>query len=393
MVSLAITLMILVDAFSAKYLSREYMPFVFSLGEEGFSTTVKPMFAFKGIETTIFTGMWPDRHGVWTEMSFNGGCNSSRISTIFKTIVRLSDMIHNDKIRKLTRIGGEILFGGTTSRLTPNIIPAEALSYFEPSQKKAIYEEGSIDSIPTFFDILRGNKINFAFIEPPFLTGDEGIIDKVKGFESKERTQFWYVKFNKLDKEGHIHGPNPTQFKESLRRIDGYVEQLVREVTALGDINILICTDHGMSKVSKYVDILQGLQYLRARMYKDYITFLDSTIARFWFFDKTVKGEIEEYLNSLASGHILSSQERKALRIPDDVRNGEMIYVMDEGQVIYPDFWSGTRVVKGMHGYAYSKTEEASPVLIANGSMAQYCDKVPVHYTDIFSLLINSLGL
>jgi hypothetical protein len=115
-------------------------------------------------------------------------------------------------------------------------------------------------------------------------------------------------------------------------------------------------------------------------------------MARFWFFNDRARSEIEDYLMKLSHGWVLSDQEFKDLHIPLDRRYGECIFVMDEGKMIYPDFWSGSRKAKGMHGYAIPKSNEATPILILNKEISQHCKKNKgFTYVDIFSILQESL--
>jgi hypothetical protein len=60
--------------------------------------------------------------------------------------------------------------------------------------------------------------------------------------------------------------------------------------------------------------------------------------------------------------------------------------------MIYPDFWSGSRKAKGMHGYALPQSNEAIPILILNNEISQYYNKdKAITYVDIFSILQESL--
>ncbi|MGI8832749.1 MAG: alkaline phosphatase family protein [Nitrososphaeraceae archaeon] len=56
--------MVCIDAFSRAYISKEYTPFLSGLASRGVATSLSPLFAFRGIETTMFTGVWPEVHGI-----------------------------------------------------------------------------------------------------------------------------------------------------------------------------------------------------------------------------------------------------------------------------------------------------------------------------------------
>ncbi len=365
-----------------------------SVQKEGELKVLKPMFAFKGIETTIFTGLWPNIHGVWTELVFadDGNSNLNRLS---RTIIRISDIIGNDKIRKMARIAPEIVFRGTKSRLTPNVIPVEALNFFRPAMKKAIHEQGAIDSIPTLFDILRVNNMKFRFIEPPYFGGDKGVLTRTKSLSSQDSTNLWYLKLNRLDKEGHLNGPFPEKFRKSILSMDSTVEQIINAFNCIADeLNVIIFADHGMSSVINYLDVLGLLRKLPFRIYKDYIVFVDSTVVRFWFHNKETRREIVQYLSTIPEGHVLTEEERAKLRIPRDRYHGEIIFALNEGCVAYPDFWSGARIVSGMHGFAYSKQASSSAACIVNGNMKSHFPvEDQIEYTQLFPSILSSLRI
>ncbi len=384
------TVIILIDAFSITYLSDEYTPYIYRISKEGLSSYLKPMFAFRGIETTLFTGKWPSEHGIFAEMRLRTTYDNIR-DKLFEVLIQMIDASGHDKIMKLSRVAGEFIFRGTRSRLTPNLIPPKALKYFTASQHKPIYYINST-KIPTIFDELRNRDIPFRFIEPSIINGDKGILEKIKKYAKDDKTRFWYLKFSGFDMEGHIYGPEPSSFKEKIFTTEIYIRQIIDLLGGIDNINLLILADHGMSRVHNYIDLMKELEKIKEiRLYKDYIIFLDSTLARFWFFNNN-KSILIDYLNGLEYGHIVTDKEKDLLKIPEDrMQIGDVMFVVDEGYIIYPDFWSGKRKAKGMHGYAYSKSKESLPIFIANRNMMKHYKRTPEYFTDIYSGVLSSL--
>jgi len=192
---------------------------------------------------------------------------------------------------------------------------------------------------------------------------------------------------------GHKFGPEPSTFKDQLNKIDRYVEQVVTLLQKkMHRLKVLVLADHGMSKVRETVNILEDLHQLRSQLYEDYVIFADSTMLRFWFFTKKAVCEISDFLQEFRCGHILSTAEKKLLKIPLDPKYGEIIYAVDEGYLIHPSFFHSRSEVKGMHGYAYPKTSEAFPILIMNDEMAKaHPTNEKVKYIDISHLALRSL--
>jgi predicted AlkP superfamily pyrophosphatase or phosphodiesterase len=386
------TLVILIDAFSKTYFSKKYTPFLYDLSRNGLLTHIEPLFAFKGIETTIFTGAWPSVHNVWTEFCFADSQIGSKKDVLVREIIEAVDLLPNDEPKAKLRYAIEKYVFQKAHR-TPSLMPAAAMAYFQPSQRKEITEPGAVGKIRTIFDVFRKKGIRFVFIEP-WIWGDAGVLRRAKKLIKQEHNfNFWYLKFNHLDHLGHKIGPTPFAFKEQLKRIDRYVEEIVTLLhRKTPNLNVLVLADHGMSEVRKTVNILESLNQQKSEMYKEYIAFVDSTVIRFWFFTKKAKQEICEHLQQIKCGHILTDSEKKLLKIPLDTKYGEEIFAVDEGYVLHPCFFHSKSSVKGMHGYAYPKTPEALPIIILNGEIAKnFQISNHVTYTDIAPLILQSL--
>ena len=384
-------LMILIDAFSQVYLSDKYTPFLRSLAETGVSSTLDPIFAFRGIETTIFTGVWPSSHNVWTEFKLAQQTRNSKKDRLLQQIVQALSLLPTDELQAKSRYFVErFLFKKFYKTL--NIIPPRATQYFETSQSKETVETEIANSSVTLFDVFREMGIRFQYVVPGVL-GDKGALHKaMRMIEENNRLSFCYLKFNHLDHLGHHFGPAPLMFRDQLAKIDRYVEQVVTLWQSKKPrLKVLILADHGMSKVYNTVNILKDLSQLRSQPYEDYVAFADSTMIRFWFFNEKAAHEIIDFVQEIECGHILSTKEKEFLKIPLDTAFGEMIYVLDEGYVIHPSFFASKHKVRGMHGYAYSKTPEALPVLLMNDEMANaYPANGNIRYVDIPRLVLLS---
>ena len=87
---------------------------------------------------------------------------------------------------------------------------------------------------------------------------------------------------------------------------------------------------------------------------KDYLLFLDSTMARFWFFNEKSRKIIEDIVNSKLSnvGKVIDVEIAKKYKIPyQDTRYGDLIWWAKPGILIYPDYFHRFEKYKAMHGY------------------------------------------
>lgn len=386
-------LIILIDAFPETYLSKEFTPFIYNISQKGMNTHIEPLFAFKGIETTIFTGKWPNVHNVWTEFCFVNSLVQNKNSMMFRNIIRAIDLLPiGDSKSKLRFVFEKLVF--QKSHNTPNLIPAEAINFVQPSQIKKISEPGAAGKIQTVFDVFREKGIQYAFIEP-WIRGDAGVLLKVKKLIKNDHSlDFWYLKLNHLDHMGHKFGPFPLLFIQQLKRIDAYVEKIVNLLKRDNpNLNILILSDHGMSKVNRGINLLRDLRNLRSLLYKDYVLFADSTMLRFQFFSGRAKLEIHEYLKNREFGHFLSDLEKKQLKMPLDPKYGQTVFALDEGYIVNPCFFH-SNYVKGMHGYAYPKTPEAFPILILNDNIVENIKiNEQISFSDISHIILSCFSL
>lgn len=383
--------MVFLDAFSHAYLSKEFTPYLWSLAENGVSTTVDTVFAFRGIETTVFTGVWPSVHNSWTEFKLAGNTTRTSKIRLLQSIVKALDIMPWDALRAKSRFFVERYLFKRIYK-TPNVMPSDAIPYFESTQPSETFEEGSLGEITTIFDVFRKKGIPYVCIEP-WIRGDKEVVSKaIKMIKHREANGFWYIKFSHLDHLGHRFGPEPLMFKNQLAEIDNYVGEIVTGLnTKSNTISVLVIADHGMSRVNGTVNILDDMRQLKARMYKDFVVFVDSTLIRFWFFNKKASVEISDMLSQVKCGHILSEEEKKSLDIPLSPEFGELIFVFDEGYIAHPSFFSRRSEVKGMHGYAYPKTCESRPILIANGQIAREVPKdCHIKFIDVSHFILRS---
>ena len=166
--------------------------------------------------------------------------------------------------------------------------------------------------------------------------------------------RFAYVHLQELDAAGHQFGPNSAEMGAALRRTDAAVEQLVTELRARYEsVNLLVFGDHGMVNVVGTVDVSAALESSGLKMGRDYVAFLDSTMARFWMLKKSARAAIERCLAGLRGGRLLDAEAMRHYGIAGcDKRNGELYFLADPGVLIVPNYFQSTAEgTLGMHGY------------------------------------------
>lgn len=213
--------------------------------------------------------------------------------------------------------GVEILFKGKSEVIAIFYKNKNSLSYFR------------------YFKWLEwfGNKgriiVNVLFNIPRLLKGYElfktgniplDILSKmdvsIKKHEGKKNIDFFY--FGELDNLGHKYGTKSFEVSKAIRKIDKEVSEM--------DFD-LIFSDHGMVDVEKMVSV---------PITKN--CFIDSDMARYWGGNK----ELMMIRNKLPLeyGKIIEWDEKY----------GQLIFLIDTGKLIFPNFWD-KKPVRAMHGY------------------------------------------
>lgn len=139
-------------------------------------------------------------------------------------------------------------------------------------------------------------------------------------FAKKDNIEFRY--FGELDKTGHKYGTKSPKIINEIKKLD----KKISKITSQNNFN-LIFSDHGMADIEKIISV---------PITKN--CFIDSDIARYWGNEKELK-EIKKQL-PINDGKIINW----------DKKYGQLIFLVNTGILIFPNFWN-KKPVKAMHGY------------------------------------------
>lgn len=237
-------------------------------------------------------------------------------------------------------------------------IPSHLLKYFWFYEDKIPTTMGYIK--PTLFDVLRNKEMRYLYLQTP---------EKNFGVESKNQMDELYKTIEKINEQkygfvcmtigtldglGHSYGPNDPRIKDAVEKIDKVIYDMWNSLREEYEkVTIIAHGDHGMVEITNTVDIWKKLQSLSVKMEEDYIVFLDSPMARLWFFNKKAEKEVREMLAKLDCGRILTEKDHEKYRIRfKNNKYGDLIWLANPGTLIFPNFFGWYKPVKGMHGYA-----------------------------------------
>ena len=387
-----LTLLLQLDACRYDYISEINTPFLFQMNQGRISGRLLPTFGFEP-DAAYIAGLYPDEADggaqYWYDPSGSPFSYLDQWARVLNVLPDLPERVLRRLIKRLTQRWC------TSPTLSTARVPFHLLRYFGFSMRCRMDEPNFVRS-DSIFDLLRKAGRECMYHSTPDYKVDlDSIITRAEK-ELFPPFEFVFFHIGDLDRVGHKCGPESMEISEALKRIDKGIEHIVKVANEhFDEVHLIILGDHGMMEVSRHLDIWSELKKLPFELEKDYLVFLDSTMARFWFFSNKAKKLITSFLEDTPGGHILTQEElnRYHLNYPHN-RFGDLIFLADPGVLIYPNFYQNRQPVKGMHGYAPETPEQQSAFLIHSPriTMPKVIER-PVDMRRVFPTVLNLLGL
>lgn len=392
-----ITVVALLDAFRHDYIDTDNAPFLSSLADNDASGANEEPFGYQ-TRPAFFAGLYPETSGICTMFERTEQSSPFRVARFIPSI--LDDRKYIDwGLRRLLEayIRRRSPNSGVQAYGTPASVPFALLDEFDFAEKELPWDPEYLKQ-PTIFDVLRANDRQWWYGGWPLVTGhdsDDLVVNTCIENLSQQHS-FLYIHLSELDGLGHAHGPHSTPVKEGIRRCDDRLRQIWEHCEDQFDVvNLIAFGDHGMVEVVRTVDVWSQLQTISLKIGEDYHMFLDSTMARFWFESERAERQIRSLLGKLDAGKILSEADKKEYRIRfSDDRSGELIYLMDPGTMIAPNFFHrGSQDISGMHGYAPDCPEDQG-LLLVHSTETPTPESIETRpMVDIFPTALDFMGL
>jgi hypothetical protein len=238
---------------------------------------------------------------------------------------------------------------GITGYFSLYEIPLALLPEFDLCQRRDLYAPNAFEHLPGLVDHMAAagpyRVWNWSVPEEQSFRELKAEIDR-----GEARTLFLYT--SALDGIMHAAGPESGAAAERLALYSEWITEAVEWARRAGrEVRAFVFGDHGMAPVRGVHDLHSELAALPVRVPEQCLYFLDSTMARFWFPDPTARRPVEELLARQPYGRILGDDELRRLgAFFPGADYGELIFVLEEGEILVPSFMS-SHAVKGMHGY------------------------------------------
>jgi hypothetical protein len=345
-VSSRLQVIALVDALGWEYIrERQFLDDVLP-----YRTSLQTVLGFSsGAIPTILTGLMPERHGHWNLFYYDPQRSPFWWLKAFNWLPnRVLDNRYGRKILK--ELGRRILSLGPTFEccVSPHLLP-----YFNFSERRDIYAPKGIANAPSLFDELEREGRSYR-VYTYHQCSDAEILRRARRDIAESEATLFFLYLCEVDGFLHMHCKEPEAIDQKLQWYD---EQL-REVFDVArkrdsEASLMVCSDHGMTPVTRHADLAGEVTKLGLRMPQDYLAVYDSTMARFWFFNDVARERVTARMQSLPCGSVLSRQEldKFGLHFPDD-RYGELIFLLNPGWIVAESDFNGKGwFPEGMHGY------------------------------------------
>lgn len=392
-------LFILLDAYRWDYLNDQDSPTVASLRDQ--SIYAKKLMSSAGFtqRSTIFTGALPITHGNYTMYIFDPKTSPFKLLFPFRWFLRV--MPKRGLLYRFVRKCINQLPKIFSDWAPPGRIPSDILPLISVTEDlQPVYKPGSLP-VDSLFNKFKDAGIQYKYLMAPVSGHDEPTMNKALEAMTPDN-QVMFVQFSDTDGLVHICGPESDKRRTIVKEADDRVKQLREKFEQVHDNPwIVIVGDHGMSHTHTYLDIWSQVEN-EAREHglvngKHYLMFLDSTLARFWFFSnkaKTVlRPRIEEMLQT--GGEFIGDKYFKERQVERNDRwYGELIWKADQGYGIFPDFFhSEEDKYIGMHGYDSREDDMKGTAVFYNSQLSGTEELPEAGLEDITPTLCDILEL
>lgn len=368
------TVFVLVDALKSLYLTEDNMPFLYELSTSSyFIQNIIPCAGFCE-RSEIFTGLDGYDTGNFTAIGYmpedSPYKRDGSIINFFQFVDLLNKRVSN-RFFSRWRIKN-------SKELKKYRIPFKSLSSFSLTEDGVrkftrhndIFDQldkcgksYTLDAFTSLADITPRLRIplrDFATLE----------IDK--------DTYFIPLYIGIIDAMGHKYGADIISLRPYLQEVDNLLKELYEHAQKKG-YDFAVMGDHGMVPVTQKVDVLSIVAKSPYRHGRDYEVFFDSTMVRFWFFNKDTEVGMRDLIkrNLSNDGFIVDQSNYTKFRIPLDIYSatgkpvyGDLVWCANPGVLVSPDYFHSSKESEnGMHGYIEVVEGHSTGLFVANSSV------------------------
>lgn len=242
---------------------------------------------------------WTDaeRHGHWNLFYYDPKNAPFWWVKLFNWLP--ASFLDNRYMRKAMKELGRRVLG-----LGPNFeccVAPPLLPYFNFSERRDIYAPGGIENTLSLFDDLERERRGYRVYTYHQCSDAEIFRRSLRDIKESDAS-FFFLYLCEVDAFLHMHCKDEQAIDEKLQWYEKQLRQVFQAAKERDpDTWFAVTSDHGMTPISHYADIVGEVAKLGLRMPQDYLAVYDSTMARFWFFDETARQRVTDLMQSLDS--------------------------------------------------------------------------------------------
>jgi predicted AlkP superfamily pyrophosphatase or phosphodiesterase len=352
--------------------------------------TILPPFSFEP-DAAYLTGYPPEKTDSGTMYWYHPG------NSIFHNIPIIKFLPENPLFLK--KICKRIIIRHVKERskfplqnLNIGLIPFNELKNYSLSHENNWFDGKINNKYQTIFNLLRKKGIEYTYLGVPFSNGSLDNIKKIINDKYLHQNNIIFIYLSDLDSIGHKKGIHSGEYNNKINDIHKYIQSL-KEYYDKSSVpsKFLVFGDHGMVEVERTINIQKILKGLPVKREIDYTYFLDSTLARFWFKNKKTYSIIFNRLKNNKYGSWITQNDKDNYQINyNHNKFGDLIWWASGGTLISPNYWQGTKVLKGMHGYRNEVSDNNTMIL---GDLGIKFPSETISMMDVHKILLDFLDI
>jgi predicted AlkP superfamily pyrophosphatase or phosphodiesterase len=374
----------LLDALSAAYFERGYLPALTNLFNHGIRGQMRVGAMFEGIVGTVFTGKPPSETGVWTRFFYDPQNSPFKYQNLFgKQKGRIADRYETKFHPIIFRIWRKLArsLGYESVRLALPPVPYEWAERYNISipHYKNIADLMVLNGYSTIFRMLKEQ--NWRSYE--FYGYWPQVEHALLSTSLKDPAIAYIHTLLELDEFGHKYGPFANETTDLLSKLDKSIARLFTTLLSRQGTRIVFFADHGMMDVQHELNTADFLAEVGKN--KGLTPFVDSTMIRLIGGGK----ELLEDLSKEVNRPILDRADLQDRNLQNSTGTyADFALFLPPGWVAKPDFWSLGKNLKGMHGYAESPPELMASWGIIDGDGVNQCFvQDPIELSSLASII------
>ena len=329
---------------------------------------------------TILSGKTPAEHGHLGLFRFAPQESPFKLLSAFSPLFKPAGFWNRGRVRHhLSKLLKKLY--GFTGYFQLYRMPLRKLKYMDYCEKKNLFIARGMDDIDNLHDVLSRKKINF-HISDWHLSDAENYLAAEKAVAGG--CDFLFVYTAGFDGLLHNKVGDHKAVADKLSEMEKQISSLYQKAEEYAEtVNFTIFSDHGMTPLTRTVDIMKKVENCGLVFGKDYGACFDSTMARFYYLTDKAESVIADVMKDFPGRFLTLDEEKNYGIYRQDRAFGDSIFLLEPGIQIVPSDMGGIPLA-GMHGFA-PEDEHSHAVILSNIPVPEKTEKV----ADYFDLMIE----